>query len=118
MVLSTILRKRLEAIASEEGNHPTVAFQNICQQCCSIPVLTLTQDVLRNLSGTDRGEQVLLVRQRQEKLAFAFRDRITRGRLFQAPNDYRNTFYKDVIELVREVNFHASRQFSDVDKSF
>ena len=91
MVLSTILRKRLQAIASE---------------------------VLRNLSGTDRREQALLVRQRQEKLAFAFRDRITRGRLFQAPNDYRNTFYKDVIELVRVVNFHAPRQFSDVDKSF
>ncbi|KAI0248401.1 hypothetical protein BJV78DRAFT_1363568 [Lactifluus subvellereus] len=85
--LLTILRKRLETIASEEHG---------------IPVLTLTQEVLRNLSRTERGEQASLVIQRQEKLAFAFRDRMTRGQSFQASNDYRKTFYKDVIELATE----------------
>jgi len=98
----TILRKRLETIASEEYG---------------VPVLMLTREVLRDLSRTERGEQASLVRQRQEKLAFAFRDRMTRGQSFQAPNDYQKKFYEDVIRLATEVKFHGPWQFSEVGRS-
>ncbi|KAI0245807.1 hypothetical protein BJV78DRAFT_1260011 [Lactifluus subvellereus] len=67
-----------------------------------IPVLTLTQEALHSLSKTERGEHASLVRQRQEKLALAFRDRMTGGQSFQGSNIYRKTFYGEVIELAME----------------
>ncbi|KAI0245005.1 hypothetical protein BJV78DRAFT_1270710 [Lactifluus subvellereus] len=76
--LLTVLHTKLESIASEEHN---------------IPVLTLTQEALHSLSKTERASM--------QKLALAFRDRMTGGQSFQGSNIYRKTFYGEVIELAR-----------------
>jgi hypothetical protein len=41
----------------------------------------------------------------QMRLASAFHEHMTKGQTYHAPNSNRETFYKQVIELAKEVNF-------------
>ena len=48
---------------------------------------------------------------RQAKLAFAFRDLMTKGQSYKHANDYRVGFYKKVIQMAGEVSFYGLPHF-------
>ena len=58
-----------------------------------------------NLTQEERNEYVSMVAHRQKKLASAFREHMTKGQTYDAPNDYRNSFYMEVINAAERVNF-------------
>jgi hypothetical protein len=59
-----------------------------------------------SLSQEELNEQMLPVKERQRMLAVAFRDCMTTGQSFRDLNDYRRTFFKQVIDMATEVSFH------------
>jgi len=65
-------------------------------------VLPALNDI-SELSRHERDKYASLVRQRQEMLAFAFRDSMTRDQSFKAPNPYRKAFYDEVVEMAEKV---------------
>src|SRR5712671_1964320 len=65
----------------------------------------------------ERDTHAELVKRRQEMLALAFRDRMTRGQESQHSNAYRRSFYLKVIKLATKVSFHPSL-FSEYSKCF
>ena len=58
-----------------------------------------------NLTQEERNEYVSMVAHRQKKLASAFRENMTKGQTYDATNNYRNSFYKEVINAAERVNF-------------
>lgn len=69
------------------------------------------------LSSPERGKYASLIRQRHERLAFAFRKLMTGYQSFEQHSAYRQTFYEEVIELATEVKFPRPSQFLEYDKS-
>jgi hypothetical protein len=59
----------------------------------------------KNLSQEKRNEYLLLVAARQKMLASAFRENMTKDQTYYASNPYRTTFYTDVINAAKKVNF-------------
>jgi len=58
------------------------------------------------------------VRKRQALLASEFRNLMTKGQAFQSSNQYRQAFYKDVIERAGDVSSHVVDNFRENDRSF
>jgi hypothetical protein len=54
-----------------------------------------------------RDKYVTLAADRQMKLASAFREHMTKGQTYQAPNSYREAFYTEVVNEAKEVNFRS-----------
>jgi hypothetical protein len=74
-------------------------------------LLTVTLATLETIWGEMQGETPETeadVIGRQEKLACAFRERMTKGQSFKGSNAYRDNFYKRVIESADEVSFRGS----------
>jgi hypothetical protein len=71
-----------------------------------MPVLTtpINPKSVNDLSSHELDERASAVRQRQEVLASAFRDLMTRDQSLEKSNAYRRSFYQEVIELATEVN--------------
>ncbi len=68
------------------------------------------------LSSRERDERASAVRQRQEVLASAFRDLMTRDQSLEQSNAYRRSFYQEVIKLATEVNCCYFHLFAENDK--
>lgn len=67
----------------------------------------------------ERDERSLAVRQRQEVLASAFRDLMTRDQSLEQSNAYRRSFYQEVIKLATEVNYRCLQHlFSENNKPY
>jgi hypothetical protein len=81
-------------------------------QLNSLPCdITLTADL------PDK-EYVTRVIERQWKLAFAFRDFMTRGQSFGAVNSDRQEFYRRVIDAAKAVSFCLLHHFCDRTNTF
>ena len=84
-------------------------------------MLTVTRIALKTIdSEIEKGEIADTedgVKLRQEKLASAFRDRMTEGQSYKGPNAYRKGFYKKVTQVADEVSFREFPHFG-VDDSF
>jgi hypothetical protein len=65
----------------------------------------LTKEGIRKLPDSERDELVSLSKARQEILAAAFRDRMTHGQTFEAPNEYRRGFFQDEVDAAEDVSF-------------
>jgi hypothetical protein len=81
-----------------------------------MPVST-TPTNSNQLSSHERDERASAVRQRQEMLASAFRDLMTRDQSLEQSNAYRRSFFQEVIKLATEVNRRCFQYlFSENDK--
>ncbi len=76
-----------------------------------------TQTNPHGLSSHEQDERESAVMRRQEMLASAFRDLMTRGQSLEQSNAYRQSFYQEVIKLAKEVNCDCIQHlFSENDK--
>ena len=81
-------------------------LESLANGVAAIPALPLLDDVAAKNWYTENPEEcVSLVVDRQEKLASAFREHMTKGQLYHAPNINRRTFYEEVITGAEQVNF-------------
>jgi hypothetical protein len=69
-----------------------------------MPVLTTPTSPKELPSHDEQDERASAVGQRQEVLASAFRDLMTKGQSLERSNAYRRSFYQEVIKLATEVN--------------
>ena len=79
-----------------------------------IPLPTLSDRDIEDLSPAEKDEQALLVKERQRMLAVAFRDFMTTGQLFEVPNANRRRFFDKVIEIAAKVCSLVSLPFQRV----
>ena len=75
-----------------------------------IPKLPLPED--------ERDLYISRYKERQASLASEFRNRMTRGQSFQSSNEYRQGFFRDVVERANEVSFRVVDLFHESDRSF
>jgi uncharacterized protein (UPF0305 family) len=68
-------------------------------------VEVLSWDEIRNLPDRKQRELVEHYEKRRETLAAAFHNRMTDEQDFEAPNKYRQMFFKEVVDKANEVSF-------------
>jgi hypothetical protein len=105
--LLMVTRKRLEAIAEQRSDYPPIVPELLTNGVADIPKLSLDDAVAQET----RNEHVTLAVDRQKKLASAFREHMTEGQTDQTSNDYRRTFYEEVVREAMKVNFPSFRDF-------
>ena len=64
----------------------------------------LTKEAFRSLPDSTKDELVLLTKRRQEILATAFHEKMTHEQSLEAPNKYRQLFFRDVVNAAKEVS--------------
>jgi hypothetical protein len=70
-----------------------------------IPKIRLDKAVFEFLPQEKRDEYVTFITDRQQGLASAFREHMTKGQTYHTTNPYRKAFFTDVINEAKEVNF-------------
>jgi hypothetical protein len=106
--LLIVLRRRLEDIASGGyGDYSVISFNH--------ELTTIDADIptLPPYDLRDQASHALLVKDRQALLASTFRELMTSDPTgsFRGHNDYRQRFYREVIDLASKVNYLILHSF-------
>jgi hypothetical protein len=84
---------------------------NVIADVPEIPIPRFDEGPGKKLDKENPEECVLMVVNRQKRLASAFREYMTKGQTCHTSNSNRRTFYNQVIKLANEVNFRSFPAF-------
>jgi hypothetical protein len=94
--LFSVTAKQLKVLQAELLSHGAAHMPELPK---------LTKEGFNKLPDSERDELVSLLKARQEILAAAFRDCMTRGQSFEDPNEYRRKFFQEVVDAADKVSF-------------